>query len=40
MDLISKNMKELYEKSNWGWNDANKKKEMLDENAWYLIATR
>ena len=35
MDLITRNMKAMYEKSQWGWNDANKKKEMLDDNAWY-----
>ena len=40
MDLISRNMKEAYEKSAWGWNEVNKKKEMLDDNAWYLVATR
>ena len=40
MDLISRNMKEAYEKSAWGWNEVNKKKEMLDHNAWYLVATR
>ncbi len=31
MDLITRNMKPMYEQSNWGWNEANKKKEMLDE---------
>lgn len=38
MDLITRNMKPLYEKSNWGWNVANKKDELFDDRAWYLIA--
>ena len=31
-------MKKLYEDSEWGWNDKNKREEMLDEKAWYLLA--
>ena len=40
MDLTSRNMKSLYEKSHWGWNEANKKKELFDDAAWYLLAKR
>jgi len=38
MDLITRNMKALYEKSDWGWKTANKKEEMFDDRAWYLLA--
>ena len=38
MQLFSKNMKALYERSDWGWNDANKRKELFDDRAWYLLA--
>jgi len=38
IDLLAKNMKKLYEDSEWGWNDKNKREEMLDEKAWYLLA--
>ena len=38
IDLLIRNMKTLYEKSSWGWNEKNKKDEMLDESAWYLLA--
>ena len=27
-----------YEESDWGWNDKQKKEEMIEEEAWYLIA--
>ena len=40
MDLITRNMKAMYEQSQWGWKEANKKLEMLDDNAWYLIAKK
>lgn len=40
MDLITRNMKAMYEQSQWGWKEANKKQEMLDDNAWYLIAKK
>ena len=36
--LITDNMKEQYEKSSWGWKEANKREEMLDDEAWYLMA--
>jgi len=38
VDLLIRNMKAFYEKSNWGWNEKNKKEEMLDDSAWYLLA--
>ena len=31
-------MKEMYTKSEWGWNGDVKKKELLEDAAWYLIA--
>ena len=31
IDLLTKNMKALYEKSEWGWNDKNKREEMLED---------
>lgn len=27
-----------YEENHWGWNDKQKREEMTDEKAWYLIA--
>ena len=38
VDLLIKNMKALYEKSNWGWSEKNKRSEMMEEAAWYLLA--
>merc|ERR1712223_689621 len=38
MELITKNMKKLYEESDWGWKESSKKEEMFDDRAWYLIA--
>jgi len=40
IDLLEKNMKKLYEESDWGWNAKNKRDEMLDDNAWYLLAEK
>jgi ribosomal protein S18 acetylase RimI-like enzyme len=37
-DLEKRNMKDLYEQCEWGWNDKVKKEEMTDDRAWYLIA--
>jgi len=36
--LIEANMKEMYRQSDWGWNEKNKKQELYEDNAWYLIA--
>jgi len=38
LDLITRNMKALYEESDWGWKTENKKEEMFDNRAWYLLA--
>lgn len=38
VDLLTRNMKKLYEESNWGWNEKNKRSEMLEDAAWYLMA--
>lgn len=38
VDLLERNMKPLYEESSWGWNEKNKKEEMLEDAAWYLLA--
>lgn len=27
-----------YEQSDWGWNDREKREEMMDSRAWYLVA--
>nr|CAG4646752.1 EOG090X0MNC [Macrothrix elegans] len=37
-DLIKRNMKDLYEKSAWGWDEKQKFIEMTESSAWYLIA--
>lgn len=36
--LIKSNMQTLYEASDWGWNDREKKTELTEDKAWYLIA--
>ena len=38
MDLMRTNMKASYEASSWGWKEANKKEEMFEDAAWYMIA--
>ena len=38
VDLMERNMKEMYVKSEWGWNAENKKAELMEETAWYLLA--
>jgi len=38
MDLMERNMKEMYAKSEWGWNAENKRKELTEDAAWLLIA--
>ncbi|GFR60797.1 N-alpha-acetyltransferase 40 [Elysia marginata] len=37
-DLVKKNMKTLYENSEWGWKDREKFEEMTELKAWYLLA--
>lgn len=36
--LTKQNMQTQYEQSEWGWKDKEKKDEMLEDAAWYLIA--
>lgn len=38
LNLITLNMKALYEESEWGWKEATKREEMFDDRARYLIA--
>merc|ERR1711936_1234598 len=38
VNLMQRNMKEMYVKSEWGWNEANKKAELMEGAAWYLLA--
>ena len=35
--LTKRNMETLYETSEWGWKDKEKKEELNEESAWYLI---
>lgn len=37
-DLTKTNMQIMYEQSEWGWKDREKREEMTDDRAWYLIA--
>ena len=36
-DLTKRNMQTLYETSDWGWRDKEKREELMEETAWYLI---
>ncbi|KAJ8281636.1 hypothetical protein COCON_G00041550 [Conger conger] len=36
-ELTKTNMQTLYEQSEWGWKEREKKEEMMDERAWYLL---
>ena len=36
--LLKENMKTIYEKGGWGWDDSKKRKELFDQNARFLIA--
>lgn len=36
--LCKKNMQTLYESCDWGWKDREKREEMTEDKAWYLIA--
>jgi len=38
MELMITNMKASYEKASWGWKESEKKKELFEDNARYLIA--
>ncbi|XP_078516671.1 N-alpha-acetyltransferase 40 [Lissotriton helveticus] len=37
-ELTKTNMQSLYEQSEWGWKDREKRDEMTDDRAWYLVA--
>ncbi|XP_068117416.1 N-alpha-acetyltransferase 40 isoform X4 [Hyperolius riggenbachi] len=37
-ELTKSNMQLLYEQSEWGWKEKEKREELSDERAWYLIA--
>ncbi|XP_071657577.1 N-alpha-acetyltransferase 40 isoform X2 [Patagioenas fasciata] len=37
-DLTKANMQTLYEQSEWGWKEREKRAELRDERAWYLVA--
>ncbi|XP_057278793.1 N-alpha-acetyltransferase 40 [Pezoporus wallicus] len=37
-ELTKANMQTLYEQSEWGWKEREKREELRDERAWYLIA--
>nr|CAG4652367.1 EOG090X0MNC [Triops cancriformis] len=37
VDLLQRNMQAMYEQSQWGWDLRKKRKEMTEEEAWYLI---
>ncbi|KAG8564153.1 hypothetical protein GDO81_016353 [Engystomops pustulosus] len=37
-ELTKTNMQMLYEQSEWGWKEREKREELTDERAWYLIA--
>nr|CAG4636713.1 EOG090X0MNC [Eubosmina coregoni] len=38
-NLLMRNMKKMYEESDWGWDEKEKLNEMTEDAAWYLIAT-
>ena len=38
--LLETNMKDYYFQSDWGWNEGNKKAELYEDSAWYLIARK
>ncbi|KAI6062141.1 N-alpha-acetyltransferase 40 isoform X1 [Aix galericulata] len=37
-ELTKSNMQTLYEQSEWGWKEREKREELVDDRAWYLIA--
>ncbi|XP_056366309.1 N-alpha-acetyltransferase 40 isoform X2 [Oenanthe melanoleuca] len=37
-ELTKANMQSLYEQSEWGWKEREKRAELRDERAWYLLA--
>jgi len=39
LDIMERNMKDMYEQSSWSWNAAEKQAELMEETAWYLVAS-
>lgn len=39
LDIMERNMKDMYERSSWSWNAAQKQAELTEEAAQYLIAS-
>ncbi|NXP73430.1 NAA40 acetyltransferase, partial [Ramphastos sulfuratus] len=37
-ELTKANMQQLYEQSEWGWKEREKREELRDDRAWYLLA--
>ncbi|XP_064359216.1 N-alpha-acetyltransferase 40 [Dromaius novaehollandiae] len=37
-ELTKSNMQALYERSEWGWKEREKRQELTDERAWFLVA--
>ncbi|XP_036149454.1 N-alpha-acetyltransferase 40 [Monomorium pharaonis] len=38
LDIMERNMKDMYERSSWGWNMTEKQTELTEDTAWYLVA--
>lgn len=39
LDLMERNMKTMYQQSKWGWDEAAKQAELMEDSAWYLLAS-
>lgn len=38
-DITERNVKDMYERSSWGWDAAEKQAELTEDAAWYFIAS-
>ncbi|CAK9808729.1 N-alpha-acetyltransferase 40 [Anthophora plagiata] len=38
-DIMERNMKSMYEQSDWGWDPVAKQNELTEPEAWYLVAS-
>uniref|UniRef100_A0A0A9ZD19 N-alpha-acetyltransferase 40 n=1 Tax=Lygus hesperus TaxID=30085 RepID=A0A0A9ZD19_LYGHE len=38
LDLMKRNMEQVYNQCEWGWNGEKKREEMTEDAAWYLVA--
>ncbi|KOC64686.1 N-alpha-acetyltransferase 40 [Habropoda laboriosa] len=38
-DIMERNMKSMYEQSDWGWDPIAKQNELTEPEAWYLVAS-